>query len=154
MVRACASRRTPLSLGEHLLDGTEVGRLGRQEHEPGAGSAHGPADGFALVAAEIVDDHDIAAAQAGMRELLGIGSWPARGSALRSEPQDRAFCTAGFAIPCTWVCWWVWTTPRMSLGHFLLAMALTGYVFIAMRYEERNLLHQFGSRYTRWRGAV
>ena len=48
----------------------------------------------------------------------------------------------------------VWATPRMSLGHLLLAMVLTGYVFIAMRYEERDLVHQFGNRYTRWRGAV
>jgi hypothetical protein len=43
-------------------------------------------------------------------------------------------------------------TPRMSFGHLLLALALTGYVLIAMRYEERDLLHQFGGRYRRWRG--
>jgi protein-S-isoprenylcysteine O-methyltransferase Ste14 len=48
----------------------------------------------------------------------------------------------------------VWATPRMSFGHLLLALALTGYVLIAMRYEERDLLHQFGSRYARWRGAA
>jgi protein-S-isoprenylcysteine O-methyltransferase Ste14 len=45
----------------------------------------------------------------------------------------------------------VWATPRMSLGHLLLALSLTAYVLIAMRYEERDLLRRFGSRYSRWR---
>jgi protein-S-isoprenylcysteine O-methyltransferase Ste14 len=47
----------------------------------------------------------------------------------------------------------VWSTPRMSAGHLLLALALTAYVLIAMRYEERDLLERFGSRYSRWRSA-
>jgi len=45
----------------------------------------------------------------------------------------------------------VWATPRMSCGHLLLALALTAYVLIAMRYEERDLLHRFGRRYADWR---
>ena len=47
----------------------------------------------------------------------------------------------------------VWATPRMSFGHLLLALALTAYVLIAMRYEERDLLHRFGRRYADWRGV-
>jgi methanethiol S-methyltransferase len=46
----------------------------------------------------------------------------------------------------------VWATPRMSIGHLLLSLGLTGYVLIAMRYEERDLLHKFGTRYRRWCG--
>jgi protein-S-isoprenylcysteine O-methyltransferase Ste14 len=46
----------------------------------------------------------------------------------------------------------VWATPRMSFGHLLLALALTAYVLIAMRYEERHLLHRFGRRSADWRG--
>src|SRR5262245_31421619 len=38
----------------------------------------------------------------------------------------------------------IWATPRMSFGHLLLAFALTAYILIAMRYEERDLLHRFG----------
>ena len=34
------------------------------------------------------------------------------------------------------------------------ALGLTGYVLIAMRYEERDLARAFGVRYNRWRGAV
>ena len=48
----------------------------------------------------------------------------------------------------------VWVTPRMSLGHALLALGLTGYVLIAMQYEERDLARTFGARYNRWRGAT
>jgi protein-S-isoprenylcysteine O-methyltransferase Ste14 len=48
----------------------------------------------------------------------------------------------------------MWATPRMSFGHLLLALAMTGYVLIAMRYEERDLMQRFGSRYNQWRGAA
>ena len=48
----------------------------------------------------------------------------------------------------------MWATPRMSFGHLLLALAMTGYVLIAMRYEERDLMQRFGSRYSHWRGAA
>ena len=48
----------------------------------------------------------------------------------------------------------VWITPRMSLGHALLALGLTGYVLFAMRYEERDLARTFGVLYNRWRGAA
>jgi hypothetical protein len=40
-------------LGERLLDRIEVGRVGRQEEELGAGGADGPADGLGFVAARL-----------------------------------------------------------------------------------------------------
>jgi protein-S-isoprenylcysteine O-methyltransferase Ste14 len=45
----------------------------------------------------------------------------------------------------------VWVTPRMTVGHLLLADCLTLYVLIAMRYEQRDLVAQFGGRYVQWR---
>jgi methanethiol S-methyltransferase len=48
----------------------------------------------------------------------------------------------------------VWATPRMSFGHLLLALAMTGYVLIAIRYEERDLMDRFGRSYHRWRGTA
>jgi len=45
----------------------------------------------------------------------------------------------------------VWATPRMTIGHLLLAAGMTLYVLIAMRYEERDLVARFGSAYARWR---
>jgi protein-S-isoprenylcysteine O-methyltransferase Ste14 len=48
----------------------------------------------------------------------------------------------------------VWVTPTMSVGHALLALGLTCYVLLAMRYEERDLARQFGATYSRWRAAA
>ncbi len=48
----------------------------------------------------------------------------------------------------------VWATPHMTIGHALLALGLTGYVLIAMRYEERDLRRRFGHAYVRWRDAT
>jgi protein-S-isoprenylcysteine O-methyltransferase Ste14 len=45
----------------------------------------------------------------------------------------------------------IWSTPRMTVGHLLLAAGMTLYVLIAMRYEERDLLARFGMTYARWR---
>jgi protein-S-isoprenylcysteine O-methyltransferase Ste14 len=45
----------------------------------------------------------------------------------------------------------VWATPRMTVGHLLLAAGLTLYVLIAMRYEERDLAQRLGAPYVRWR---
>jgi protein-S-isoprenylcysteine O-methyltransferase Ste14 len=48
----------------------------------------------------------------------------------------------------------VWATPHMSVGHMLLALGLTIYVLIAVRYEERDLAEAFGALYRRWREAA
>jgi methanethiol S-methyltransferase len=45
----------------------------------------------------------------------------------------------------------VWATPRMTVGHLLLAAGMTLYVLIALRYEERDLVARFGNTYARWR---
>ncbi len=59
---------------EGLLDGIEVGRIGRQEEELGSGSPDRGSDGGTLVAAEVVHDHDIAGLEAGDQQLLDIGA--------------------------------------------------------------------------------
>ncbi len=48
----------------------------------------------------------------------------------------------------------MWATPRMTLGHMLLAAGMTIYVLIAMRYEERDLARRFGPAYSRWRNSL
>lgn len=47
----------------------------------------------------------------------------------------------------------VWATPRMTLGHALLALGLTVYVLIARRYEERDLSRAYGNAYRSWTEA-
>ncbi len=47
-----------------------------------------------------------------------------------------------------------WATPRMTTGHLLLAVGMSVYMLIAIRYEERDLVHLFGRDYEEYRGRV
>ena len=45
----------------------------------------------------------------------------------------------------------LWATPKMTIGHLLLAMGLTIYIFIGIVYEENDLIQTFGSKYQEYR---
>jgi protein-S-isoprenylcysteine O-methyltransferase Ste14 len=47
-----------------------------------------------------------------------------------------------------------WSTPTLTLGHALFASAMTTYILIAIRYEERDLAAVLGEPYRRWRATT
>jgi len=44
-----------------------------------------------------------------------------------------------------------WATPKMTLGHFVFAIATTGYILIAIQLEEKDLTAAFGTAYEQYR---
>jgi protein-S-isoprenylcysteine O-methyltransferase Ste14 len=47
-----------------------------------------------------------------------------------------------------------WSTPTMSVGHLVFALGMTGYLFIGMHFEERDLVRTFGDEYRAYRQRV
>lgn len=47
-----------------------------------------------------------------------------------------------------------WATPLMTAGHLLLAAALSVFMIVAIRFEERDLIDVFGEDYVRYRAST
>jgi protein-S-isoprenylcysteine O-methyltransferase Ste14 len=103
--------------------------------------------GIVLVTTFLIDHFDLF----GLRQV-----W----LAFRGKPySEKNFVTPGpyrYIRHPLYVGWILafWATPVMTVGHALLAVGMTAYILVAIRYEERDLLALLGEPYRRWRAAT
>lgn len=47
-----------------------------------------------------------------------------------------------------------WMTPTMTVAHLVFAIATSAYILVAIQFEERDLVREFGPTYENYRGRV
>jgi protein-S-isoprenylcysteine O-methyltransferase Ste14 len=47
-----------------------------------------------------------------------------------------------------------WATPQMTVGHLLFAIVTTAYILVALKFEERDLVAEFGDNYRAYQSRV
>ncbi|WP_068165501.1 methanethiol S-methyltransferase [Rhodococcus phenolicus] len=105
--------------------------------------------GFALVLASTfaIDHFDLFGVRQVLRNQLGKPAATAEFLTPRLYRIVRHPLYAGFLIA-------FWVAPTMSAGGLLFAVVTTGYVLVAVQFEEHDLIDTFGDRYRTYRTQV
>ena len=103
--------------------------------------------GIVLVTTFLIDHFDLF----GLRQVYL--AWRGR------DYTEKRFVTPGpyrYIRHPLYVGWMIafWSAATMTVGHALFAAAMTGYILVAIRYEERDLLAMLGEPYRRWRAST
>lgn len=89
--------------------------------------------------------------------LFGLKqAWTARTAATQDKPRfvtPMLYALIRHPIYLGWLLIF-WATPDMTLGHLVFATGMSAYIFIGIRYEERDLIAEHGEVYRRYREQV
>ena len=105
--------------------------------------------GFALVLASTfaIDHFDLFGVRQVIRNQLGKPAATAEFLTPRLYRIVRHPLYAGFLIA-------FWEAPTKSVGHQVFASVTTGYIVVAVQFEEHDLIDTFGDRYRTYRTQV
>jgi protein-S-isoprenylcysteine O-methyltransferase Ste14 len=102
---------------------------------------------FVLISTFLIDHFSLF----GLRQVAGAGAGPPGPGMSFRTPAFYRFVRhpimLGFVIA-------FWATPVMTVGHLYFAIATTAYIAIALRFEERDLIGEFGDAYLGYRREV
>jgi protein-S-isoprenylcysteine O-methyltransferase Ste14 len=103
--------------------------------------------GLVLLSTFIIDHFDLFGLRQVTLRLLNKGY---------TEPPFKVTFFYKFVRHPLYVGWFLafWGTPQMTVGHLLFAIGMSGYILIAVRYEERDLSKFLGENYTQYQRRV
>ncbi|HEU5349978.1 MAG TPA: NnrU family protein [Terracidiphilus sp.] len=87
----------------------------------------------------------------GLRQVLVYAGGKEFRSAEFKEPLFYKWCRHPMMLGFLFA---FWAAPRMTMGHLLFAVATSGYILLAIQFEEHDLMKAHGDDYRSYRGRT